>query len=166
LDNSSHKFIGWLHTFFHLFASHLRMAKRYRRYGRNVSELAKNLSENAWGYGGGMIPYPSDLTAAQRALIEPLLPGAAKTHCGFCLPVCPTYVPRNEEMDSPRGRNRRRRSDHQRNMGGPFRRLPGLHGSHDGVSLRHGLRETNRSHAGSGNVHRLGMLNHEKVIRS
>jgi Fe-S-cluster-containing dehydrogenase component len=63
------------------------------------------------GYGGGMIPYPSDLTAAQRALIEPLLP-AAKTHCGFCLPVCPTYVPWNEEMDSPRGRNRRRRSDH------------------------------------------------------
>ena len=30
------------------------------------------------GYGGGMIPYPSDLTAAQWALIEPLLP-AAKT---------------------------------------------------------------------------------------
>src|SRR5258707_8094517 len=30
------------------------------------------------GYGGGMIPYPSDLTAAQGAVIEPLLP-AAKT---------------------------------------------------------------------------------------
>ena len=30
------------------------------------------------GYGAGMIPYPSDLTAAQWALIEPLLP-AAKT---------------------------------------------------------------------------------------
>src|SRR6266404_4414528 len=28
------------------------------------------------GYGGGMIPYPSDLTAAQWALIEPLLPAA------------------------------------------------------------------------------------------
>jgi glycolate oxidase iron-sulfur subunit len=25
-------------------------------------------------------------------------------HCGFCLPVCPTYVLWNEEMDSPRGR--------------------------------------------------------------
>src|SRR5258708_281365 len=30
------------------------------------------------GNGGGMIPYPSDLTAAQWALIEPLLP-AGKT---------------------------------------------------------------------------------------
>ncbi|MHB1534201.1 MAG: (Fe-S)-binding protein [Acidimicrobiales bacterium] len=25
-------------------------------------------------------------------------------HCGFCLPSCPTYLLRNEEMDSPRGR--------------------------------------------------------------
>ncbi len=25
-------------------------------------------------------------------------------HCGFCLPVCPTYVLWNDEMDSPRGR--------------------------------------------------------------
>jgi glycolate oxidase iron-sulfur subunit len=25
-------------------------------------------------------------------------------HCGFCLPVCPTYTLWNEEMDSPRGR--------------------------------------------------------------
>src|ERR1700688_2192208 len=25
-------------------------------------------------------------------------------YCGFCLPVCPTYVLWNEEMDSPRGR--------------------------------------------------------------
>jgi glycolate oxidase iron-sulfur subunit len=25
-------------------------------------------------------------------------------HCGFCLPVCPTYVLWSEEMDSPRGR--------------------------------------------------------------
>ena len=25
-------------------------------------------------------------------------------HCGFCLPVCPTYVLWKEEMDSPRGR--------------------------------------------------------------
>ena len=26
------------------------------------------------------------------------------THCGFCLPTCPTYLLWNEEMDSPRGR--------------------------------------------------------------
>src|SRR5215471_5638998 len=25
-------------------------------------------------------------------------------HCGFCLPVCPTYISYAEEMDSPRGR--------------------------------------------------------------
>lgn len=25
-------------------------------------------------------------------------------HCGFCLPVCPTWISWNEEMDSPRGR--------------------------------------------------------------
>src|SRR3981189_1775706 len=34
-------------------------------------------------------------------------------------------------------------------MGGPFRRLSGLHGLHDSVSFRRGLWEADRSHPGA-----------------
>ncbi len=39
------------------------------------------------------------------SLSEPIAENIQKcVHCGFCLPVCPTYQVMGEEMDSPRGR--------------------------------------------------------------
>src|SRR5207245_7468352 len=45
-------------------------------------------------------PVPSllDPTGALREVVGDCV------HCGFCLPVCPTYQLWGEEMDSPRGR--------------------------------------------------------------
>ena len=41
---------------------------------------------------------PIDPSGELRALASDCV------HCGFCLPVCPTYQLWGEEMDSPRGR--------------------------------------------------------------
>src|SRR5262245_22883145 len=44
---------------------------------------------------------------------------------------------------------RRRRRNHQRNLGKPFRCLPRMHGLHDGVPFRRRLWKTDRSYAGT-----------------
>ena len=45
-----------------------------------------------------MTASPIDPSGELRALASDCV------HCGFCLPVCPTYQLWGEEMDSPRGR--------------------------------------------------------------
>ena len=71
-------------------------------------------------------------------------------------PRVPTYVLWGEEMDSPRGRiYMMKKSAAGRGSAGPdvpaaYGQLPGMHGVHDGVSLRRAIQQADRRHARPG----------------
>ena len=100
---------------------------------------------------------PIDPSGELRALASDCV------HCGFCLPVCPTYQLWGEEMDSPRGRihlitqildgaaaarprrtGRRGRERGQRHGRHPPGPLPRLHGLRTRLPLRGALRPADR----------------------